>query len=219
MNAAQAFDKLYQDISQNITGAIADLDQLKVEDAQGEKELSGLTLRLRHMQDHFNRELELLEAHTEWDQFTMTFFGETNAGKSTLIESLRILLNETSRRQLIEQNQRDLQAFETSLAKQATLIIDDLQQIVAAYAQELDAIRTETRRLQTIMQAESEARLVLERETATAKQAMRQAEADARLALEREATSAGVQRQRRLAAGLGLAAGLLLAGVGLLIGG
>ncbi len=219
MNAAQAFDKLYRDISQNIAGAITDLDQLKVEDAQGEKELSGLTRRLRDMQDRFNRELELLKAHTEWDQFTMAFFGETNAGKSTLIESLRILLDETSRRQLIEQNQRDFQAFEASLAKQATQIIDDLQQIVAAYAQELDAFRTETSRLQTIMQAESEARLVLERETASAKQAILQTEADARLSLEREATSARVQRQRWLAAGLGLVAGLLLAGVGLLISG
>ncbi|AUA57462.1 hypothetical protein CVS48_16425 [Achromobacter spanius] len=217
MNAAQAFDRLYQDISQNIAGAISDLNQLKIEDTQGERELSGLTLRLRHMQDRFSRELDLLKSNTEWDQFTIAFFGETNAGKSTLIESLRILLDETSRRQLIEQNQRDLQAFEASLAKQATLIVDDLQQIVAAYAEELDFIRTGTRRLEAIMQAESEARLELEREAASTKHEILQTEADARLALEQEAISARVQRQRLLAAALGLMAGLLLAGAGLLI--
>ncbi len=217
MNAAQAFDRLYQDISQNIAGAISDLNQLKIEDTQGERELSGLTLRLRHMQDRFSRELDLLKSNTEWDQFTIAFFGETNAGKSTLIESLRILLDETSRRQLIEQNQRDLQAFEASLAKQATLIVDDLQQIVAAYAEELDFIRTGTRRLEAIMQAESEARLELEREAASTKHEILQTEADARLALEQDAISARVQRQRLLAAALGLMAGLLLAGAGLLI--
>lgn len=32
-----------------------------------------------------------------WDKLVIGFFGETNAGKSTIIESLRILLNETSR--------------------------------------------------------------------------------------------------------------------------
>lgn len=35
--------------------------------------------------------------NTCWDSLTIGFFGETNAGKSTIIESLRILLNEESR--------------------------------------------------------------------------------------------------------------------------
>lgn len=35
-----------------------------------------------------------------WDKLVIGFFGETNAGKSTIIESLRILLNEQSRRLL-----------------------------------------------------------------------------------------------------------------------
>lgn len=35
-----------------------------------------------------------LEENSEWNTFTIAFYGETNAGKSTLIESLRIFLNE-----------------------------------------------------------------------------------------------------------------------------
>jgi hypothetical protein len=38
--------------------------------------------------------LKQLEKNSEWDIFTLAFYGETNAGKSTLIETLRILLNE-----------------------------------------------------------------------------------------------------------------------------
>ncbi|MBK4843974.1 hypothetical protein CU011_2555 [Enterococcus faecium] len=38
--------------------------------------------------------IKSLEENSEWDTFTVAFYGETNAGKSTLIESLRILLKE-----------------------------------------------------------------------------------------------------------------------------
>jgi len=38
--------------------------------------------------------LSELEKNAEWDVFTIAFYGETNAGKSTLIETLRILLAE-----------------------------------------------------------------------------------------------------------------------------
>lgn len=38
-----------------------------------------------------------LRRNAEWDTFTLAFYGETNAGKSTLIECLRILLNESGK--------------------------------------------------------------------------------------------------------------------------
>lgn len=40
------------------------------------------------------QEIKALEKLSEWDVFTVAFYGETNAGKSTLIETLRILLGE-----------------------------------------------------------------------------------------------------------------------------
>jgi len=46
----------------------------------------------------FRREIQdsllQLEKNSEWNVFNMAFYGETNAGKSTLIETLRILLSE-----------------------------------------------------------------------------------------------------------------------------
>ncbi|MBS0211571.1 MAG: hypothetical protein JSR26_00135 [Proteobacteria bacterium] len=38
--------------------------------------------------------LRELEKDVEWDAFTIAFYGETNAGKSTIIETLRILMGE-----------------------------------------------------------------------------------------------------------------------------
>lgn len=44
-----------------------------------------------------NGHIAALERHAEWDTFTIAFYGETNAGKSTIIETLRILLAEQSK--------------------------------------------------------------------------------------------------------------------------
>lgn len=43
--------------------------------------------------------LESLQSNAEWDVFSIAFYGETNAGKSTLIETLRILLKEPTKEQ------------------------------------------------------------------------------------------------------------------------
>lgn len=50
--------------------------------------------RLSHLQADLLQQLAELEKNSEWKNFTIAFYGETNAGKSTLIETLRILLRE-----------------------------------------------------------------------------------------------------------------------------
>ncbi len=44
------------------------------------------------------KELESLKNNEEWENFTIAFYGETNAGKSTLIECLRLFFKEQSKR-------------------------------------------------------------------------------------------------------------------------
>ena len=43
--------------------------------------------------------IQSLQAHAKWDTFTIAFYGETNAGKSTTIETLRIVLGEETKNQ------------------------------------------------------------------------------------------------------------------------
>ncbi|MBW3798537.1 hypothetical protein GPK29_21115 [Aeromonas hydrophila] len=45
-----------------------------------------------------NENIDSLQKNAEWNTFTIAFYGETNAGKSTIIETLRILLKEQSKR-------------------------------------------------------------------------------------------------------------------------
>ncbi|WP_025451075.1 hypothetical protein [Helicobacter pylori] len=40
------------------------------------------------------KELESLKNNEEWENFTIAFYGETGAGKSTLIECLRMFFKE-----------------------------------------------------------------------------------------------------------------------------
>ncbi len=61
------------------------------------------------------KELESLKNNEEWENFTIAFYGETGAGKSTLIECLRLFFKERSkmdqqerfRRLYAEKNHRD----------------------------------------------------------------------------------------------------------------
>lgn len=52
---------------------------------------------LENFRDKTNQDIRELRELAEWDTFTIAFYGETNAGKSTLIEALRILLGDSEK--------------------------------------------------------------------------------------------------------------------------
>lgn len=52
---------------------------------------------LQEHRSNLQEQLEALETNAEWDTFTIAFYGETGAGKSTIIETLRVLLKEASK--------------------------------------------------------------------------------------------------------------------------
>ncbi|MGL2643142.1 hypothetical protein ACQJ7P_07525, partial [Helicobacter pylori] len=54
------------------------------------------------------KELESLKNNEEWENFTIAFYGETGAGKSTLIECLRMFFKERSK---MDQQERFRQLY------------------------------------------------------------------------------------------------------------
>lgn len=52
----------------------------------------------------FEDAVDELSKDTEFEKFTIAFFGQTNAGKSTIIEALRILFSEEGRERRIAEN-------------------------------------------------------------------------------------------------------------------
>lgn len=74
---------------------------------------------LADFRQRIDEQVQALDRNAEWDAFTIAFYGETNAGKSTLIEALRIALGETSKRdaqQAFEQLQREHGLGEADIA-------------------------------------------------------------------------------------------------------
>ncbi|MBK5262070.1 MAG: hypothetical protein JJE17_05775 [Peptostreptococcaceae bacterium] len=65
-------------------------DEIRKSQEDAQKQLAGIHREL-------NSVIESLQLNAEWDVFNIAFYGETNAGKSTLIETLRILLREPTK--------------------------------------------------------------------------------------------------------------------------
>ena len=74
----------------NSLGEKTDDKEVLEQQEQAKKKLNGIYKVLQSSLEH-------LEKNAEWDVFTIAFYGETNAGKSTLIETLRILLSESTK--------------------------------------------------------------------------------------------------------------------------
>ncbi len=51
----------------------------------------------KNLESESLKELESLKNNEEWEKFTIAFYGETGAGKSTLIECLRLFFKERSK--------------------------------------------------------------------------------------------------------------------------
>ena len=158
LNTAEKFNQLYTDISSSIAAAAEEISTINVDHKDGKEELSSIMERLGIIRARFDDELSLLEKHAEWDKFTIAFFGETNAGKSTILESLRILFNEDSRQQLLQKNARNLDKFEQELNYHVNLVRNGLNTIYAAYANEITAIKTSIAALTSVLKDEAAAR-------------------------------------------------------------
>ena len=62
-----------------------------------EKAIASSKELLEMFRENTKQHIRELRELAEWDTFTIAFYGETNAGKSTLIETLRILLGDSEK--------------------------------------------------------------------------------------------------------------------------
>ena len=200
MNAPQDLNRLYSDVSDSIASAMADILELNVEHKDGKREVGNMTDKLRAIQVRFDGELDQLKTHAEWDMFTMAFFGETNAGKSTIIESLRILFKEESRQALLEQNAHDLVKYEKALAEHIDQLREGLNAVYEEYAAQITDIRQGMHRLSEILQEEAMARNRIVEGEAQARTALAEQEANARLKAKQEVAAQRLKAEQEEAA-------------------
>lgn len=95
-NLVESYNQIYETIIDEVSHLLALLDSQDTDDSiQQSKELA--ISQLTKLNQNLIINLESLQKNADWNTFTIAFYGETNAGKSTLIEILRILLEEPSK--------------------------------------------------------------------------------------------------------------------------
>lgn len=89
-------NQIYDRIQKQIKAVIQKLSEQQTSNRLTE-DISTAIENLNILNDKLQTELEKLKADSEWKCFTIAFYGETNAGKSTLIEALRLQLGEKTK--------------------------------------------------------------------------------------------------------------------------
>lgn len=144
----EAPSDIYQRINQELSHIVESLNTYSA-DALLNQAQENARAQLASFQRALQTQLVELEKNAEWNTFTIAFYGETGAGKSTLIETLRILLQEPTKlanQQAFREQKneyalyqdklcqlqhsiRQIDARLNELTKQATAIHDHYQQL------------------------------------------------------------------------------------------
>lgn len=125
-NEKLAFQGLYSEAKNNVQQALTDISSIQLADEQGMEHLKNIKARLQDISEKFGEDIKFLENNSEWDKFTIAFFGETGAGKSTILEALRIVFNEKERQEQIKNGKAIAEDLEKSFAENSNTLIKAL---------------------------------------------------------------------------------------------
>ena len=91
----ERFEARYQELSSYLCSIAAKIDAIKTDNTkQVSIKRSLLAFLETYIKDSMNK-LSEIKTSARWDKLVIAFFGETNAGKSTIIETFRILFDES----------------------------------------------------------------------------------------------------------------------------
>jgi len=132
-----------------------DTDAVKVQKEAQEK--------LDIFRGEIKNSLSQLDKNSEWNTFTIAFYGETNAGKSTLIETLRILLAEPKKmeeRRNFEHLQKEFYETKCKIEEKSKI----LESIAFEYKDKIQGIENELQRISRQLEKEKKELFSLEGE-------------------------------------------------------
>ena len=111
-NEKERISHHYKEVREIISRSLQETNlSFSSNDEEENKFFSEIKKTLAEEDETFKQEIDELKKISDWENFCISFFGETNAGKSTIIETLRIIYDEESRRKRIERNTVGLKAF------------------------------------------------------------------------------------------------------------
>ena len=167
--AGASSNDLHQAVLNEIDDLLKQLD-LDATDARVAQTMAQVENLVAPIHADLVQRIEALQRHARWDTFTIAFYGETNAGKSTIIETLRILLGERSKadaRAAFRAKQAEFGLGEAALSTLKQAIDDSRAQLDALQAQAVersaqldadrDALGQELSRLRHLIVAQKQA--------------------------------------------------------------
>lgn len=102
--------QIYTETLGRVNSLIADLKTSNERNDEAvRKDVEALIADIEHGNGRLAKFVGELEKDCEFEKFSIAFFGQTNAGKSTIIEALRILFDEESRQKTISANKEQQQ--------------------------------------------------------------------------------------------------------------
>lgn len=107
---SEIYQKINNELIHIIESMTGESTDSELNNAQGEARK-----QLGKLQKDLKQQLADLQKNAEWDTFTIAFYGETGAGKSTLIETLRIILQEPTKRENQEKYYQLKSAYQLNL--------------------------------------------------------------------------------------------------------
>lgn len=113
--------------------------KMKLSDKEAKEKQEEIKKGLDSIVNELEKKIKELKNNSEWDKFTIAFYGETNAGKSTLIETLRILLNEKEKLKDREKY-KEIDNCINSLKDEREVYDNKIKESVQKYEQALDSI-------------------------------------------------------------------------------
>lgn len=124
----------YTTVGELLEEAINKAESIELVGEDENAELAAINSTLKEINNEFKEEIRKLEASSEWDKFCIAFFGETNAGKSTVIESLRIIYDEEQRRLEKESQEKEYEIAMIDYCEKYRDLLNALQETNALLA-------------------------------------------------------------------------------------
>jgi len=125
---------VYDQTDASVEKLVEDLEASAVsEDADVRQSVDRILGNMNEKKLEFKKRIAELEADSEFEKFTIAFFGQTNAGKSTIIEALRILFDEEGRRAKIKENLGVQERLRTDAISRSEDVIRRLEELKKGY--------------------------------------------------------------------------------------
>ena len=99
--AKQEIVSLYNEVKDSVNHAINDIGSISLSSEEDQKHILQIKDKLSEISQIFNKEIDSLEKNSEWEKFTIAFWGD-KCWKSTIIESLRIIFKEKNARNTLK---------------------------------------------------------------------------------------------------------------------